>query len=109
MENRELHALADQVITDLIEECDDEDRATDLLPEFLDSAVPAYYGPQLDLLQNTDVGHIDVSEYVSGAKEITVLKMLSIAIYMGIEEIVQQRWDEVVLGIAEKLGTPVEE
>jgi hypothetical protein len=102
MENRELHALADRVIEELITNCDSEDEANELLSEELDGAVPVYYAEQIKLLVDTDVGHIDVSEYVSGAKEITVMNLLPIAIYQGIQEIVQER-------ISEKLGTPAEE
>lgn len=107
--NNDLNALADHVIEELIFNCDSEDEANELLPEELDGAVPVYYAEQIALLVDTDVGHIDISEYVHGAKEITVMNMLPIAIYQGIEEIVQERWDEVVLGIAEKNGTAAEE
>jgi hypothetical protein len=108
MSNNALNALADRVIEDLIDSSESEEQAQEYVSEFVDGAVPVYYSGQIELLQNTDVGHIDVSEFVSGG-EVTPFKALAVAIYMGIEEIVQERWDEVVIGIAEKLGNATEE
>jgi hypothetical protein len=94
MSTTELNQLVTEAIETLVDRSESAEQAEELLDEVINDTVPIYYAEQIKLLDDDDVFAIDVSEMVD-VHEISVMKILPVAIFMALEEKVHERWAEV--------------